>query len=152
MNPNKILTLFTRSLILISVVFILITALGAFIHGAVDAGHLFGDMVSNGWTLPKVEYRFIEVIEHFLTAIALLLLGIGLYELFIQPLNLPPSLKVKDFHQLKTNLGNVILLNMVIIFFGDLSEEKPPSHLVLEAVAIALVSLILILFAQPKEH
>jgi uncharacterized membrane protein YqhA len=41
----------------------------------------------------------------------------GLYELFIQPLKITSPLKVHSFHELKSSLGNIILLNRVVIFF-----------------------------------
>ncbi len=85
------------------------------------------------------------------------MLATGLYELFVQPLAIAIPFKVTSFHELKSNLGNLILLNMVVIFFGDLTEEKDPQTLLLEALAIAIISGILILFGQmhsphnPKE-
>jgi uncharacterized membrane protein YqhA len=148
MNASKSLAFLTRSLIFISVTFMLLTASSAFIYASFAAGKLIWELVMHNWFIPKVEFHFIEVIERFLTAIAILFLGIGLFELFIQPLSLPTTIKVKSFHELKSNLGNIILLNMVVIFFGDLVEEKEPQILILESVAIGIISGVLLVFSQ----
>jgi uncharacterized membrane protein YqhA len=148
MNFVKSLTIFNRYLILLSVFFILITALIAFIYASVETAGLWWYLISHHWQVDNIDFHFIEVIENFLVAIALLILGIGLYELFIEPINLPEPLKVNNFHELKSNLGNVILLNMVVIFFGDLAEGEEPQDLVLTALAISIISAILIWFSQ----
>lgn len=148
MNFVKSLTIFNRYLILLSVFFILITALIAFIYASVETAGLWWYLISHHWQVDNIDFHFIEVIENFLVAIALLILGIGLYELFIEPINLPEPLKVNNFHELKSNLGNVILLNMVVIFFGDLAEGEEPQDLVLTALAISIISAILIWFAH----
>ncbi len=148
MNFVKSLTLFNRYLILLSVFFILITALIAFIYASVETAQLWWYLISHHWQVDHIDFHFIEVIERFLTAIALLILGVGLYELFIGPINLPEPLKVSNFHELKSNLGNVILLNMVVIFFGDLAEGENPQDLVFKALAISIISAILIWFSQ----
>ena len=148
MNFFKGVSLFNRYLILLSVFFILITALMAFIYAAVQTTVFWGELLSHRWLMDKIEFHFIEVIEKFLTAIALLILGIGLHELFIHPLPLPEPLKVSSFHELKSNLGNVILLNMIVIFFGNLTEGDDPQKLVMDALGIGIISAILIWFSQ----
>ena len=120
----------------------------AFIYAAVQSTYLWGELLHHRWLMDKVEFHFIEVIERFLTAIALLILGTGLHELFIHPLPLPAPLKVTSFHELKSNLGNVILLNMIVIFFGNLTEDDDPQRLVMEALGIGIISGILIWFSQ----
>ncbi|MEB3310846.1 MAG: YqhA family protein [Snowella sp.] len=152
MNFVKSLLFLNRALILLSIFFILITAFSAFVYASVKTAELLWELLTHRWLLEKVEFHFVEVIERFLTAIALLILGMGLYELFIQPLNLPQPLKVNSFHELKSNLGNIILLNMVVIFFGNLAEDGQAKDLLLQAIAIGIISGILILFAQNQDH
>ncbi len=149
MNLVKGIILLYRYLILLSVLFILITALVAFIYASIETAQLWWLLLSKHWHIEKIDFHFIEVIERFLTAIALLILGIGLYELFIEPMVLPEPLKVNNFHDLKSSLGNIILLNMIVIFFGDLAEGKDPQDLVLQAVATGIVCAVLIWFARP---
>ncbi|BFM38798.1 YqhA family protein [Synechocystis sp. LKSZ1] len=138
----------SKYLILLSVFFILLTSFAAFIYASVLAGHLLWELLTHNWFVEKIEFQFVEVIERFLTAITLLILAMGLYELFIQPLKIASPLRVHSFHELKSNLGNVILLNMVVIFFGDLAEDQDALALLWKAVAITLISGILILFSQ----
>lgn len=152
MNFVKSLNTFNRYLILLSVFFILITALAAFIYASVETAELWWYLISHHWNVDHIDFHFIEVIERFLTAIALLILGVGLYQLFIGKLDLPTPLEVGNFHQLKSNLGNVILLNMVVIFFGDLAEGEDPKNLVFKALAISIISAILIWFSQNSNH
>ncbi len=152
MNFVKSLLLLNRALILLSIFFILITAFAAFVYASTKTAELLWELITHRWLLEKVEFHFIEVIERFLTAIALLILGMGLYELFIQPLNLPQPLKVSSFHELKSNLGNIILLNMVVIFFGNLAEGEPANDLLMQSLSIGIISGILILFAQSHGH
>ncbi len=100
----KFLLYQVKFIILVSVFFILITALAAFINACLLASHLLWELVTHQWFIEKVEFHFIEVIERFLTAIALLMLATGLYELFVQPLAIAIPFKVTSFHELKSNL------------------------------------------------
>ncbi|AIE75860.1 MULTISPECIES: YqhA family protein [unclassified Synechocystis] len=148
MNLVKGIILLHRYLILLSVFFILITALLAFIYASLETTQLWWTLLRNHWHINKVDFHFIEIIERFLTVIALLILGIGLYELFIEPMSLPEPLKVNNFHDLKSSLGNIILLNMVVIFFGDLAEGKDSQDLVFQALATSIICAILIWFSH----
>jgi uncharacterized membrane protein YqhA len=159
-KPIKSLVFFTHSLILLSVFFILITSFFAFIYASIETIKLILELFEHGWILEKVEFRFIDVIERFLTAIALLILGTGLYTVFINPFTLIKPLKIGNFHELKAHLGNIILINMVVIFFGDLSEVSsgvllPSSDragiLLQEAISIGIISGIILIFSRNGE-
>lgn len=138
-------------IILLAVTFTLLTALVAALYASLETLRLLGELFTHHWKMENVGFHFIEVIELFLSAIALLILSTGLYELFIQPLNVPKPLRVESFHELKSHLGNIILLNMVVLFFGDLSEQKEPTALLQEALAIGIIAGILLLFTHLKE-
>ncbi|MEB3175006.1 MAG: YqhA family protein [Cyanobacteriota bacterium] len=148
---QKNLTFFSQIIILLAVTFTLLTALAAALYASLETLRLLGELFAHHWKIDNVGFHFIEVIELFLSAIALLILGTGLYELFIQPLNLPRPLRVESFHELKSHLGNIILLNMVVLFFGDLAEQKEAPVLLQEALAIGIISGILLLFTHLKE-
>lgn len=152
MKPLKSLALFSQTIILLAVFFILLTALAASLYASLETLRFIAELFAHQWKIHNVAFHFIEVIELFLSAIALLILGTGLYELFIEPLALPPPLKVKTFHELKSHLGNIILLNMVVLFFGDLAEGKEASILMQEAIAIGIIAGILLLFTHMREN
>ena len=73
----------------------------------------------------QVTLRFVEAIDGYLFATVLLIFGIGLYSLFIHeidPLSMkltkhPSWLNIKSIDDLKSSLGRVIVMILIVMFF-----------------------------------
>src|SRR5581483_9133214 len=99
---------FTKYIVLIGVVGLLVASLVAFLVNVVETIELVSHVITNltGPNLEIQEVAFIKLVDGFLVATGLLVFGVGLYEIFIQRLNLPEALKFTTIGQLKSTLAN----------------------------------------------
>ena len=67
-------------------------------------------LFESGGKDPLGAIKFIELMDAFLIATALLIFAIGLYELFIEDIAMPEWLEVHSLHDLKAKLASVIVL------------------------------------------
>ena len=88
----------------------------------------------------------VEVVDAFLVAMALLVFSLGLYELIIGELNLPPWMAVHNLHDLKSKLSSLLVLVMAVKFLEKLAEWKNGLETLYFALAIAVVAAILVAF------
>jgi uncharacterized membrane protein YqhA len=93
---------------------------------------------------PYIAISLIELVDSFLIATVLFVFAVSMYELFINPLPLPDWMLAHNLQELKDKLGGVIILVMVVTFLEHLVEWKDPYDSMLFAVAVAVVSLVLI--------
>src|SRR5512139_2027206 len=98
----------SRYLIVIAVLACLAAALAAFGWGAFKAWHAVSSLVESGGKDPLGAIKFIELMDTFLIATALLIFAVGLYELFVEDVALPGWLTIHSLHDLKAKLASVI--------------------------------------------
>ncbi|QYK04756.1 YqhA family protein [Shewanella zhangzhouensis] len=149
----------SRLSVIFGVVACIVAALVVFVMGAKDMLHMFHllwDYLASG----SLEVRndlvmvVIEILDTFLLGAVLLIFAFGLYELFIRDIK-PASesqvggkiLIISSIDSLKSKLGKVILMMLVIKLFSFFSELKPQSALELLYMAgvVVLVALALML-------
>ncbi|WP_394204555.1 YqhA family protein [Shewanella waksmanii] len=96
----------------------------------------------------------VEILDTFLLGAVLLIFAFGLYELFISKLNAAEQsetggkiLKISSIDSLKSKLGKVILMMLIIKVFSYFTEMKPTSMLELlyMGLIVVLVALALML-------
>ena len=140
----------SRHLILIPVIFSLLASVAAFLLGAVKtvkAVHLVLLSIL-GEPAHGSEIGLIAVMDTYLIATALFIFSIGLYELFIEDVELPGWLAIHDLHGLKAKLASVIILVMAVTFLEHLVEWVDAWETFLFAVAIAVTTGALIAFGH----
>src|SRR5687768_7706105 len=98
----------TRYLALIAVAGALIAAIAAYVYGFVKTINIIVELIRSSFNDEVVNISFIELMDTFLIATALLIFAIGTYELFIGDLNMPEWLQIHDFNGLKVKLSGVI--------------------------------------------
>lgn len=136
---------YSRYLVLVAVIGLMIAALAVFVFGGITtvttvAGvFTHGEFNAEGARVLSVE--LIELIDLFLLGTVLLITAIGLYQLFMDPeIPLPAWLSVTNIEQLKFNLLAVVLVMLAILFLGAAAGEWPEGTTILEyGAAIALV-------------
>lgn len=118
---------YSRYLVLIAVIFLLLAALAVFIFGGITTVNIIieafagGEYNAEGARLISIE--LIEMIDLFLLGTILLITAIGLYQLFIEPnMKLPEWIMVTNLEQLKFNLLAVIIVMLAILFLGAASD------------------------------
>jgi uncharacterized membrane protein YqhA len=150
MIMRKILSA-TRYLAIVGVAALLAAALIGYGWGVVKTIQAIGLILSSLGRDVGITIALIEVVDAFLVATAVLIFGLGLYELFIGKLDLPDWIQIHDLRDLKVNLGGVLVLVMAVKFVEKLAEWKDASGTLFFALAIAVVSAILIAFGVFRE-
>lgn len=138
----------SRYLVVIAVGASLIAAVAAFVWGAVRTVLVIVHLVAESGGGPEVSVSFIQLMDAFLIATGLLIFALGLYELFVQELELPGWLRLHDLHDLKARLSSVIILVMAVAFLEHLVEWRNAADTIRFGGAVAVVSGILIAFTR----
>src|SRR5690348_10895196 len=98
----------SRYLAIIAVVFGLIAALEGFCWGAIKVVRVLITMVKTVGEDSSLAVRLVQTMDAFLTAAALLLFALAMYELFIGRLGLPEPLVVHSIDDLKSRLAALV--------------------------------------------
>ncbi|MDX2137914.1 MAG: YqhA family protein [Chloroflexota bacterium] len=130
---------FSRLVIIIPVLFSLVLAFGMLYTTTLDAIALLGSMLSYGAldeaarSVAQIDsiVEIVSIVDKYLLGALMLLFGLGLYELYIGPINAIENsafasrlLLIKSFDDLKDRLANVILLILAVKFFQQALSLK----------------------------
>ncbi len=91
-------------------------------------------------------YVLFEALDSFLVAVALLVISVSLYELFIGGLRVPDWMLVKNLDELKAKFGSVLIPIMAVKFVQKLLQSESSLETLYYGIAIALVSFALTAF------
>ena len=88
----------------------------------------------------------IELADLILLAVALYIVGLGLFELFIAPVPMPGWLMITSLDDLKSKLINIIVVALGVSFFGQVVTWDGVTNLLPFGVAVGVVILALAAF------
>ena len=143
----------SRYLVLFAVIGAGLAALTLFVYGLAETVVVIVDAVAKAEVSPKgakaLALTFIEIVDLFLLGTVLLLIALGLYELFIDVrLDLPDWLNIRTLDDLKAKLTAVVIVVMGVLFLGQVVAWDGERDLLGFGAAIALVVAALSLFLQ----
>lgn len=143
----------SKLLIIIPIVSLLIGATFLFFQGAYQLlSSIYSFFIAPHENYgPVLAANFISVMDTFLLAVVLYIFAVGLYELFIGPLDLPDWLKIEGIDQLKAKLASVIVLILAVTFTKKLVQWKDPMDTFWFAMAISAIMGVLIFYYKAKE-
>ena len=136
----------SRYLSLIGVFGLLTGALIAFFYGAYKTVKTIQETVLN---YASQDYKLIalfDCLDSFLVAVALLVIAISIYELFIGELEVPDWMLVKNLSELKAKFGFVIVPVIAVKFLQKLLASENALDTLYYGIAVALVSVSLTIF------
>ena len=160
----------SRFVVLIAVIVSVLSAIALFGLVIVDFSgvlastlHAFGPDVTaaaHDSLLADIVRKVITVVDAALLGAFMLIFAFGLYELFIGELDVARSskisrrlLEIESLEDLKTRLGKVILIILIVEVFKDANKpEMPPLNLLYLTIAIALIALALYLTHGGDTH
>jgi len=137
----------SKYLALIGVVALLFASVAAFAWGTLKTVSTISLVISSLGRDKAITVEFIEIVDSFLIATALLIFTVSLYELFIDKLDLPEWMLAHDLHELKTKLSSMVVLVMAVKFLEKLLDVKDAASLLQIGTATALMSAVLIAFS-----
>lgn len=136
----------SRYLAVIGVISLLIAALAAFAWGTLKTIHAVMLVIESLGADAAITIEFIEIVDSFLIATAILIFTVSLYELFVGEINVPEWMLAHNLYELKTKLSSMVVLVMGVKFLQKLIEVKDAAELMQTGIAIAIVSAVLIAF------
>lgn len=145
----------SRYLTIFAVIGSLISALVLFIRGSVVVVRGFIDFINSiddnlHGNYEKLIEAFVSSVDIYLFAMVLIIFGMGIYELFINKIDpvekkvdsRPSWLQISSIDELKSSLGKVILMVLIVSFFKhslDI-EYKDSTDLLLLALGILMLA------------
>lgn len=134
----------SRYLVIAAVIGSLFAALALFVYGFIETGVVIVEAIEKAEVSSKgakaLALHFIEIVDLFLLGTVLLMIGLGLYELFIDAnLNLPQWLHIRTFDDLKMKLVGVVIVVLAVLFLGQVVAWNGERELLGLGIAIALV-------------
>jgi uncharacterized membrane protein YqhA len=134
----------SRYLVIIAVLGSLAAAAALFIYGAAETvsviSHTIAKMDISSKGAKQLALSFIEIVDLFLLGTVLLMIALGLYELFIDnKLKLPEWLQIRTFDDLKNKLVGVVLVVLAVLFLGHVVAWDGSRDLLGLGLAIAAV-------------
>lgn len=150
---NRILAA-TRYAVLIPAIASILGALLLMFQGSVEMARVVIDVLSNGTKLKLTTVEILTAVDGILLGTVLLVIGYGLYELFIDDdLEVPPWLEVHDLDDLKSKLIGVIVAIIAVIFVGIFVDADRADDVIAYGVGAGalVVGLAFFSFATKKD-
>lgn len=155
---NRLL-LSSRYLVNLAVIAALVGAAAILVYGVIVLGHLMIELISAGnftrEAIKTITLGFIQLIDLLFLGVALYIIALGLYHLFIDSsLRLPHWLKIEDFDELKVILMSVVIVILAVNFTG-ITVDWDGSAAILNmglAIAAVIIGLGLILYVRIISH
>jgi len=136
----------SKNLFLIAVASSLLASAAGFVWGLIKTLIVIMEFILSYGKDPFGAIALIEVMDIFLLSTVLFIFAMGMYELFIESIELPEWLIINNLHDLKVKLSSVIILIMGITFLKHLVEWTDPAGTLFFGIAVAVVSASLIAF------
>lgn len=132
--------------IVVGVVGLGVAAAATFAWGIALTWDFVRTLLEEGADSEDAVVQILEVIDTYLLATVLVILAVGLYELFIADLPAPGWLVIEDLADLKAKVSDVIVLLLAIKFLGKFLTVDDPLDALWYAIAVTLVGALLIAF------
>lgn len=145
-----------RYLALIAVAALLAAAITLLCYGTLSVAGQIAGVIASGSVSAKgaksLTLGFIESADLFLVAIALKIMALGLYELFIDStIPLPAWLRINSLDDLKNKLIGVIVVVLAVVFLGNVVAWHGEEGILYLGIGIGAVVASLTLFAGQKK-
>ncbi|MDL2343531.1 YqhA family protein [Deinococcus sp. MIMF12] len=144
----------TRFVVLIAVIAVLLVAFSLFLQGTILALNTiyqtWREMFTQGIDSQSgtLAVEFLEVVGTMLKAVVFYLIGVGLYSLFIKPLNLTSALGVESLSDLEQKVVSVVIVILGVTFLEHFIRWEEPVETLYFAGSLALAGGALVLFQQ----
>lgn len=153
---------FTRYLTLLAVFGSLVSALALFIKGSIIVTDALIEFISdiNSSHYEHMLELFVSSVDVFLFAMVLIIFGIGIYELFITKIDpvlqkvdgRPSWMQINNVDDLKSSLGKMILMVLIVTFFKHSIEVEYGNINDLLKLGVGIVLVSLALFITHKSN
>jgi uncharacterized membrane protein YqhA len=116
-----------------------VLALTLFVWSGVKAIDFVAGLVRGDWRESSQIAELLSALDITLTGTVLLIITLGLWELFVEDLDLPEWLTITDLSQLKDRVIDVVVLVVAIRLVESYFRNTPADVLLEQAAAVALL-------------
>ena len=144
----------TRYVVFVPAIASIIGALLLMAQGSLAMVMAVIDTISNGYGLKETIVEVLTAVDAILLGTVLLVIGYGLYELFIDAdLEVPQWLRVYDLDDLKSKLIGVVVAIIAVVFVGVFVDSNRASDVISYGVGAGalVVGLAIFAFTTRKE-
>ena len=146
----------SRYVVLIAVAAVMLIALSLFILGTVEAinaiWHAWERMFNGEMHAADLTVEFLEIVTVMMKAVVFYLIGVGLFSLFITPLNVTVALGVRTLTDLEEKVINVIVVILSVTFLQHFIQWRNPLETMYHGAALAMVVIALMLFQHFRQR
>lgn len=151
MKATNIFGILLKGLALVSVLGILALSIGVFGYSLYEISKVLKLIVSNTTGEEQLILKALKSVDLVLIGVVFFIMGVGLFELFISPIdNLPEWLVIKDIDQLKSMLIKVIIVVMGVSFCGKIVTWNGTTDLMGYGLGLGVVIYALSFFLKVK--
>jgi uncharacterized membrane protein YqhA len=138
----------TRYAVIVPAIASIIGALLLMAQGSISIGMIVVEAILNNSYLKDTIVDILTAVDAILLGTVLLVIGYGLYELFVDPrLEVPVWLEVRDLDDLKSKLIGVVVAIIAVVFVGVFVDTNRAADVVAYGVGAGAMVAGLALFA-----
>lgn len=138
----------TRFAVFVPALASIIGALLLMAQGSIEMIRVFADAVSSQVSLKDTIVEVLTAVDAILLGTVLLVIGYGLYELFVDAeIKVPAWLQVKDLDDLKSKLIGVVVAIIAVVFVGVFVDANRADEVLAYGVGAGALVLGLAIFA-----
>lgn len=146
----------TRFIVLLAVLAVLLVAFTLFLQGTLlalrDIWETWGGVANGSSNATDLTITFLELVHIMLEAVVFYLIGIGLYSLFVAPLNLAVGLGVETMGDLEDRIVSLIIVIMAVSFLEHFIRWEDAMETMQAGVALAVVIFTLVYFQRHSHN
>ena len=130
----------------------MLVAVTLFLLGTIQAAagvyHAWEGVVRGEFASTQLTVEFLEIVSVMLKAVVFYIIGVGLYSLFVAPLNITVSLGVQTLSDLESKVVSVVVVILGVTFLEHFIRWERPLETLQFGAAAALVVAALVLFQR----
>jgi uncharacterized membrane protein YqhA len=153
MTPMKRILGLTRYAVVVPAVASIIGALLLMGQGSVEMIKVVIEAIVDGAALKETIVEVLTAVDAILLGTVLLVIGYGLYELFIDTdIEVPLWLRVQDLDDLKSKLIGVVVAIVAVVFVGVFVDSNRAADVISYGVGAGALVVGLAIFAYASRH
>jgi uncharacterized membrane protein YqhA len=142
----------SRFVVLLAVAGVMLVAVTLFLLGTIQAAagvyHAWQGVVRGEFASTQLTVEFLEIVSVMLKAVVFYIIGVGLYSLFVAPLNITVSLGVQTLSDLESKVVSVVVVILGVTFLEHFIRWREPLETLQFGAAAALMVAALVLFQR----
>ena len=151
MKPQNLLGILLKLLTFLAVLGVIGLAIGIYFYAFSEIVKVIKTIIFGNPAEGEVILKSLKAIDSVLLGVIFFIIGLGLFELFIRPIdNLPEWFHMKDIDQLKAKLIKVTIVVMGVSFTGRIVTWDGSSDLLGYGIGLGVVILALSYFLNVK--